>query len=83
MKPIRMQVTALGGRIMAGHTNKAGTQLTEGSRQDVTSDFMKCLLQKAEHHGGGFEILGDGKSWDVTIRELSPTPSPAMDAKEE
>lgn len=80
MKPIRMQVTALGGRIMAGHPNKAGTQLTEGSRQDVTSDFMKCLLQKAEHHGDGFEIHGDGKSWEVTVRELPATP--AMAAKE-
>jgi hypothetical protein len=72
-KPIRLQVTALGGRIFAGHPNKAGTNITEGSRHDVTSDFMHCLLQKAEHHGGGgFEIHGGDRVWEVSIKELEP-----------
>lgn len=70
MKPIRMQITALNGRVMAGHPDKSGRNLTEGSRQDVTSDFMKCLIQKAEHHGGTFEIVGDDRKWDVVVKEI-------------
>ena len=70
MKPIRMQMTALGGRMMAGHPDKTGRNLTEGSRQDITSDFMKCLIQKAEYHGGTFEIVGDGRKWDVVVTEV-------------
>ena len=69
MKPIRMQVTALGGRIIAGHPNKSRTNITEGSRCDVTSDFMFCLVQKAEHHGGTFTITGGGDSWTVTVEK--------------
>lgn len=69
-KPIRMQVTALNGRIVAGHADHTGKNLTEGSRQDVTSDFMKCLIQKAEFHDGFFEIVGDGRKWDVTLKEV-------------
>lgn len=72
MKPIRMQVTALNGRIMAGHPDHTGKNLTEGSRQDVTSDFMKCLIQKAEFHDGVFEIVGDGQKWDVTVKQVQP-----------
>lgn len=70
MKPIRMQLTALTGRVMAGHPDKTGKNLTEGSRQDVTSDFMKCLIQKAEYHGGTFEIVGDDRKWDVVVKEV-------------
>lgn len=52
---------------MAGHPNAKGNYLTEGSRQDVTSDFMKCLIEKAEFHGGSFEIHGAGEKWTVTV----------------
>jgi hypothetical protein len=72
MKPIRMQMTALNGRMMAGHPNAAGTYITTGSRQDITSDFMKCLIQKAEFHGGGFDIEGDGEKWKVTVTKVQP-----------
>lgn len=71
MKQIRMQVTALNGRIVAGHANSKGTNLTEGSRQDVTSDFMKALIDKAEHHGGTFEIVGADRKWEVTVKEVT------------
>lgn len=71
MKQIRMQVTALNGRIVAGYANSKGTNLTEGSRQDVTSDFMKALIDKAEHHGGTFEIAGADRKWDVIVKEAT------------
>lgn len=70
MKPIRMQLTALTGRVMAGHADSKGTNLTEGSRQDVTSDFMKVLVQKAEFHNGSFEVQGAGRKWDVVVTEV-------------
>ncbi|RJX83459.1 hypothetical protein [Pseudomonas sp. LS-2] len=66
-KKIRLAVTALTGRVIAGHENARGTEITEGSRQDVTSDFMKALIDKAEYHGGKFEIGGGGEFWDVTV----------------
>ncbi|OZY45843.1 DUF7446 family protein [Pseudomonas lundensis] len=72
-KKIRLAVTALGGRVMAGNENAKGTEITEGSRQDVTSDFMKALIDKAEFHGGKFDISGGGDHWDVTVTKRSQT----------
>lgn len=67
MKKVRLAVTALTGRVIAGNQNAKGTEITEGSRQDVTSDFMKALIDKADWHGGSFDIHGDGEIWDVTV----------------
>lgn len=72
MKEIRMQMTALQGRMVAGHPDKTGRNLTTGSRQDITSDFMKCVIQKAEFHGGTFEIEGNGRKWEVVVKEVTP-----------
>ncbi len=66
-KKIRLGVTAINGRVIAGYENAKGSEITEGSRQDVTSDFMKALIDKAEHHNGKFEIGGGGEMWDVTV----------------
>ena len=71
MKQIRMQVTALTGRVMAGHPDSKGKNLTEGSRQDVTSDFMKALIDKAEYHGGAFDIEGADQKWQVTVTKVT------------
>ena len=71
-KKIRLAVTALIGRVVAGNQNAKGDDLTEGSRQDVTSDFMKALIDKAEYHGGTFEIKGDDRKWNVIVEEVKP-----------
>lgn len=71
-KTIRLAVTALAGRIVAGFENAKGTEITEGSRQDVTSDFMKAVIDKAEWHGGSFDITGGGESWEVTVTKRVP-----------
>ncbi len=71
-KTIRLGVTALTGRIIAGFENAKGTEITEGSRQDVTSDFMKALIDKAEYHGGEFDISGGGEFWDVKVSKREP-----------
>lgn len=70
MKRIRLAVTALTGRIVAGFQNAKGDNITEGSRQDLTSDFMKALIDKAEYHGGSFEIKGDSQKWNVTVEKV-------------
>jgi len=70
-KRIRLAVTAINGRIIAGHENSKSDAITEGSRQDVTSDFMKALIDKAEYHGGAFDIAGGGDHWDVIVTKRS------------
>lgn len=72
MKNIRLAVTALAGRVIAGIESAKGNAITEGSRQDVTSDFMKAVIDKAEFHGGTFVIEGAGKKWNVTVMEEKP-----------
>ena len=57
----------LSGRIYSGRTNKASTAFV-GANQDVTSEVLKALIDKAEYHGGTFEIEGGGKKWTVTVR---------------
>lgn len=70
MKKIRIAVTALGGRVMAGRENSKGDGLT--GREDVTSDFMKAVIDKADFHGGSFEIQGGDRKWSVTVTEVKP-----------
>jgi len=88
MSRIRLAVTALTGTIMAGKANAAGTELLSSSRQDVTSDFMKALIQKADYHGGEFVIRGEGEQWDVSVKkvvasEKSPVPTGEVAQEEE
>lgn len=70
MKPIRIAVTALTGRVVAGKETADGKGITEGSRQDVTSDFMKAVIDKADYHGGYFVIEGGGQKWRVTVDKV-------------
>jgi len=75
MKKIRIAVTALTGRIVAGSETAKGNEITEGSRQDVTSDFMKAVIDKAEYHGGSFVIEGGDQKWEVTVKDAGAEPS--------
>lgn len=65
--PIRLAVTALTGLVVAGKAKASGSGFLLSSVQDVTSDFMKAVVEKAEHHGGSFIIRGDSKRWKVTV----------------
>jgi len=56
----------LTGRIFLGRVNKDCTAFV-GEKKDVTSEVLKALIDKAEHHGGTFEIEGGGKTWSVTV----------------
>lgn len=67
----------INGRIYSGRTNKAGTAFV-GTKQDVTSQVLKALIDKAEFHGGTFEIEGAGKKWTVTVKaDTATTAAPA------
>lgn len=56
----------LTGRIFSGRVNKKGTAFT-GEKKDVTSEVLKAILDKAEYHGGEFEIEGAGQKWTVAV----------------
>lgn len=57
----------LTGRIYSGRANKAATSWV-GEKKDVTSDVLKALIEKAEYHGGSFDISrSDGLKYVVTI----------------
>ena len=64
----RIATSPLTGRIHMGRINKAGDAFV-GEKKDVTSDVLKALIEKAEFHGGSFDIEGGGKKWIVTVKE--------------
>jgi hypothetical protein len=60
--------SALTGRIFSGKVNKRGDAFV-GQKTDVTSEVLKAVIDKAEYHGGQFDIQGGGKKWSVTVTE--------------
>lgn len=62
----RIATSPLTGRIFRGRVNKDGTAFV-GEKQDVTSDVLCAVIEKAEFHGGSFEIEGGGQKWTVTV----------------
>ncbi len=42
-----------------------------GKKTDVTSEFLRCVLEKAMFHGGAFEIRGGGQLFTVTVIETT------------
>jgi len=62
----RIACTALTGRIVQGKVNAAGNAFV-GVKKDITSDFMKALIDKAEFHKGEFEITCGEEKWTVTV----------------
>ena len=62
----RIACSPLTGRIHTGRVDKTGSHFV-GQKQDVTSDVLRCVIEKAEFHGGTFEIKAGDKSWTVTV----------------
>jgi hypothetical protein len=65
----RIACSPLTGRINLGRVNKAGSSFV-GEKEDVTSDVLRAVIEKADFHGGSFDIEGGGKKWMVTVREV-------------
>lgn len=70
----RIAVSPLTGRIFLGRVSKNGDTFV-GEKQDVTSDVLRAVLEKAEFHGGQFGIEGGGKRWTVTVVEQPAAPA--------
>ena len=66
----RIAVSPLTGRIHQGRVNKSGNAFV-GEKRDVTSDVLQAVIEKAEFHGGSFEIEGGGQKWTVTVTKES------------
>lgn len=65
---LRIACSPLTGTINAGRVSKDGTHFV-GSKADVTSDVLRALIEKADYHGGTFEIRAGDKLWTVTVKE--------------
>jgi len=64
----RMGLSPLSGKVFIGRINQAGNAFA-GAKTDVTNDFLRLVIEKAEFHGGTFEIEGGDKKWTVTVSE--------------
>ena len=62
----RIGVSPITGRIFSGAVNKSGTVFV-GTKRDVTSDVLRAVIEKAEFHGGSFEIEAGDQKWTVTV----------------
>ena len=66
----RIACTALTGRIQMGRVSKAGDAFV-GEKKDVTSDVLKAVIDKADFHGGSFEIQAGTEKWTVTVTKTA------------
>jgi hypothetical protein len=76
----RIACSPLTGRIHTGRVNKGGTAFV-GEKRDVTSDVLCAVIEKAEFHGGSFEIEGGGQKWTVTVVK-EPTQGVKLDKEQ-
>ena len=62
----RLACSPLTGTIFLGSVNKAGNAFI-GAKTDVTSDFLRTVIEKADYHGGRFDIQTGNEKWVVTV----------------
>ena len=64
----RVATSPLTGRVYFGRVNVKGDAFV-GTKQDVTSDVLRAVIEKAQFHGGAFEIASGDQSevYDVTV----------------
>ena len=65
----RIATSPLSGRIQMGRVNKDGTAFV-GDKRDVTSDVLRAVIEKAEFHGGTFDIESADRKWTVTVEVM-------------
>lgn len=71
----RLFCSPLSGAVYYGRLNKAQTSFI-GDKAEVTGDFLRAVVEKAEFHGGTFEIHAADKKWVVTVEAFSLKDSP-------
>ena len=62
----RLACSPLTGTIFLGTVNKDGNAFI-GTKTDVTSDFLRAVIGKADYHGGQFDIQAGNEKWIVTV----------------
>lgn len=62
-------VSPLTGAIYSGRVNPK-TDMWIGNKKDITSDFLRCVIEKAMFHGGSFEIRGSSGTIHIVTVEL-------------
>lgn len=67
----RIATSPLSGRIFAGRLNKAGNAFLDG-KVDATSDVLRAVVEKAEFHGGTFDVQAGEDKWEVRVTRVSP-----------
>ena len=67
----RIATSPLTGRIYMGKVNRTGANFV-GQKTDVTSDVLRSVIEKADYHGGSFEIEGGGEKWTVIVTKEQP-----------
>ena len=66
---IMIAVSPLTGRVYSGRVNKTKDAFI-GKKIDVTSEVLRVILEKAEFHGGEFDIQSsDGTHWIVIVKK--------------
>ena len=67
----RLACSPLTGQVLYGRLNKSLDAFTSEPK-DMTNDFLRAVVEKAEFHEGGFRITsGEGEIWDVVVTKLS------------
>ena len=61
-------VSPLTGRVLRGRVNKSESAFV-GEPEDITSDILRVIIEKADFHGGQFDIEGGGRKWIVEVKE--------------
>lgn len=62
----RLACSPLTGTIFLGTVDKNGTAFI-GTKVDMTSDFLRAVIEKADYHGGQFDIQAGNEKWVVTV----------------
>lgn len=65
----RIGVSPLTGRVFRGRVNASGDAFV-GEKDDITSDVLRAVIDKAAFHGGTFEIEGGGEKYSVTVKKI-------------
>ena len=67
----RIATSPMTGRIYMGRLNKKGNAFLDG-KEDATSDVLRAVIEKAEYHGGAFDIQAGDDKWEITVVKVTP-----------
>ena len=63
----RIACDPLTGAIYMGRATKDGTAFA-GAKTVVTADVLGAIIEKADFHGGTFEVEDGSRKWTVTVK---------------